>query len=77
MHIFVLMHICLLIQYIFCRIVGFPSRTHYWSNATRAWVYESEWKNDLSLVLTGAAFYHKYWHYAYSSRTNPTQAEIR
>jgi hypothetical protein len=40
-------------------------------------VYESEWKNDVSIVLTGAAFYHKYWHYAYSSTTNTRQAEIR
>jgi len=28
-------------------------------NATRRWKYESEWKNDISMVLTGAAFYHK------------------
>jgi hypothetical protein len=28
-------------------------------------------------VLTGAAFYHQYWHYAYSTRTHTPQSEIR
>lgn len=40
------------------RIVGFPSRHHYWDNFSQAWIYDSEWKNQVSLVLTGAAFYH-------------------
>lgn len=43
------------------RIVGFPSRTHVWDNITGRWKYESEWTNDISLVLTGASFYHKFW----------------
>lgn len=25
------------------------------------WKYESEWTNEVSMVLTGAAFYHKVW----------------
>lgn len=41
------------------RIVGFPSRVHRWDNQTFKWKYESEWTNDVSMVLTGAAFYHK------------------
>ena len=41
------------------RIVGFPSRLHYWDNGTEKWYYNSEWKNEVSLILTGAAFYHK------------------
>lgn len=41
------------------RIVGFPSRTHVWDNTTLRWRYESEWTNQVSMVLTGAAFYHK------------------
>lgn len=41
------------------RIVGFPSRVHRWDNTTYRWKYESEWTNDVSMVLTGAAFYHK------------------
>nr|CAG4651611.1 EOG090X01LY [Triops cancriformis] len=49
------------------RIVGFPSRTHVWDNTTDQWKYESEWTNHLSMVLTGAAFYHKYWSYLYTT----------
>ncbi len=56
------------------RLVGFPSRTHIWDNTTRRWRYESEWTNQISMVLTGAAFYHKYWHYAY---THEMPKEIR
>lgn len=41
------------------RIVGFPSRTHVWDNMTKSWRYESEWTNEVSIILTGAAFYHK------------------
>ena len=41
------------------RIVGFPSRTHVWENETMRWRYESEWTNQISMVLTGAAFNHK------------------
>ncbi|XP_012254638.2 exostosin-2 [Athalia rosae] len=48
------------------RIVGFPSRTHIWDNASMCWKYESEWTNHISMVLTGAAFHHKYWSYMYT-----------
>lgn len=41
------------------RIVGFPSRTHVWNNVSQSWRYESEWTNEISMILTGAAFYHK------------------
>ncbi|KAL3277943.1 hypothetical protein HHI36_013284 [Cryptolaemus montrouzieri] len=53
------------------RIVGFPSRTHIWDNVTRSWKYESEWTNEISMVLTGAAFLHKYWSYMYSKKLTP------
>lgn len=56
------------------RIVGFPSRTHRWDNQTMRWRYESEWTNEISMVLTGAAFHHKYWSYAY---TNQMPVEIK
>ncbi|KAI5703393.1 hypothetical protein M8J75_011250 [Diaphorina citri] len=49
------------------RIVGFPSRTHGYDNITQSYTYESEWKNEISMVLTGAAFYHKYWNYMYTA----------
>ncbi|RWS02309.1 exostosin-2-like protein, partial [Dinothrombium tinctorium] len=48
------------------RIIGFPSRVHRWDNSTHKWRYESEWTNDASMVLTGAAFYHKFYNYLYS-----------
>nr|CAG4638269.1 EOG090X01LY [Cyclestheria hislopi] len=49
------------------RIVGFPSRTHVWDNTTNRWRYQSEWTNNISMVLTGAAFYHRYYNYVYST----------
>ncbi|XP_046616513.1 exostosin-2 [Neodiprion virginianus] len=49
------------------RIVGFPSRTHIWDNSSICWKYESEWTNHISMVLTGAAFHHKYWSYMYTT----------
>ncbi|XP_060068340.1 exostosin-2-like [Ylistrum balloti] len=48
------------------RLVGFPSRVHVLDNTTLKWKYESEWANNISMVLTGAAFYHKYFSYLYS-----------
>ncbi|XP_044758088.1 exostosin-2 [Coccinella septempunctata] len=56
------------------RIVGFPSRTHIWNNVTGTWKYESEWTNEISMVLTGAAFLHKYWSYMYTKKLT---SEIR
>lgn len=41
------------------RLVGFPSRLHRWSNYSRAYIYDSEWRNQYSMILTGAAFYHR------------------
>lgn len=41
------------------RLVGYPGRLHLWDHATAKWKYESEWTNDISMVLTGVAFYHK------------------
>ncbi|KAG5888524.1 hypothetical protein JTB14_009576 [Gonioctena quinquepunctata] len=56
------------------RIVGFPSRTHIWENVTQKWKYESEWTNEISMVLTGAAFLHKYWSYLYT-RDMPSEVK--
>lgn len=42
------------------RIVGYPPRSHFWDPLKRAWGYTSKWTNDYSIVLTGAAFYHRY-----------------
>ncbi|CAN8031601.1 unnamed protein product [Ixodes persulcatus] len=48
------------------RIVGFPARSHYWDDTKAAWGYSSKWTNEYSMVLTGAAFYHRYYQEMYS-----------
>ncbi|NXI90564.1 EXT1C protein, partial [Psophia crepitans] len=40
------------------RIVGFPTQSHFWDAEQRRWGYTSQWTNELSIVLTAAAFYH-------------------
>ena len=42
------------------RIVGYPPRSHFWDPLKKAWGYTSKWTNEYSIVLTGAAFYHRY-----------------
>jgi len=59
------------------RIVGFPSRTHVYDNTSDQFKYESEWTNDLSMVLTGVSFYHKYWHYLYTAAPTVEQKIIK
>lgn len=41
------------------RIVGYPARSHYWDSSRSRWGYTSKWTNDYSMVLTGAAFFHR------------------
>uniref|UniRef100_A0A8D2QMV1 Exostosin GT47 domain-containing protein n=1 Tax=Zosterops lateralis melanops TaxID=1220523 RepID=A0A8D2QMV1_ZOSLA len=42
------------------RIVGFPTQSHFWDPEQGRWGYTSKWTNELSIVLTAAAFYHRY-----------------
>ncbi|XP_077045779.1 exostosin-like 1 isoform X1 [Agelaius phoeniceus] len=42
------------------RIVGFPTQSHFWDAERGRWGYTSKWTNELSMVLTAAAFYHRY-----------------
>ncbi|NXM58455.1 EXT1C protein, partial [Illadopsis cleaveri] len=44
------------------RIVGFPTQSHFWDPEQGRWGYTSKWTNELSIVLTAAAFYHRYYH---------------
>ncbi|XP_029475083.1 exostosin-like 1 [Rhinatrema bivittatum] len=44
------------------RIVGFPMRSHFWDSSRNRWGYTSKWTNEFSMVLTAAAFYHRYYH---------------
>jgi len=48
------------------RVVGFPGRFHAWNAQHNNWLYNSNYSCELSMVLTGAAFYHKYYSYLYS-----------
>ena len=41
------------------RIVGFPGRYHAWDLTHQNWLYNSNYSCELSIVLTGAAFFHK------------------
>lgn len=53
------------------RIVGYPARSHYWDDAKASWGYTSKWTNDYSIVLTGAAFYHRYYNTLYTEWLSP------
>ncbi|XP_046392501.1 exostosin-3 [Ischnura elegans] len=48
------------------RVVGFPGRFHAWDLKYGGWLYNSNYSCELSMVLTGAAFFHKYFAYLYS-----------
>ncbi|EDO33761.1 predicted protein [Nematostella vectensis] len=48
------------------RIVGFPSRDHYWDEGQSRWVYSSMISNKFSMVMTSGAFYHRYYNYMYT-----------
>ena len=39
--------------------MGFPARFHAWDAQNKQWLYSSEYSCELSMILTGAAFYHK------------------
>ncbi|CDI98613.1 exostosin 3 [Echinococcus multilocularis] len=56
------------------RIVGFPARGHFWSQSSQNWYYNSAHSCEYSMILTGAAFIHRYYLHAYS---NEMPAQIR
>ena len=41
------------------QLVGFPGRYHAWDLKSQAWLYNANYSCELSMVLTGAAFFHK------------------
>lgn len=49
------------------RIVGYPARNHYWDSAQNRWSYSSKWTNEYSMILTGAAIYHRYYNFLYTN----------
>nr|XP_048299103.1 exostosin-like 1 isoform X2 [Myodes glareolus] len=44
------------------RMVGFLTWNHFWNEAQGGWGYSTELANEFSMVLTTAAFYHRYYH---------------
>ncbi|XP_001625539.2 exostosin-3 [Nematostella vectensis] len=48
------------------RIVGFPGRYHAWDSVRNRWTYVSNHSCELSLILTGAAFIHRYYTYLFT-----------
>ncbi|XP_065174420.1 exostosin-2-like [Sycon ciliatum] len=48
------------------RLVGFPGRLHNYNTTVNRFQYTSQWGSELSMVLTGAAFHHKYYSYLYT-----------
>lgn len=48
------------------QIVGFPGRFHAWDSNQNTWMYNSNHSCELSMVLTGGAFFHKYYSYIYT-----------
>ena len=49
------------------RIVGFPVRYHAWNFSSNSFAYQSHLSCEYSMVLTGAAFYHNFYHFLYTS----------
>ena len=48
------------------RIVGFPGRFHAYNIKQGSWMYNSNYTCELSMVLTGAAFFHKVYTYVHT-----------
>jgi hypothetical protein len=47
------------------RLVGYPTRFHSWNPNNHEFSYKTEATCEYSLILTGAAFYHRFYHYYY------------
>jgi len=52
------------------RLVGFPGRHHAYNVTSESFYYNSEHSCELSLVLTGGAFFHKFYSYVYTYELN-------
>ena len=58
------------------RMVGFPGRYHAWDSQNKRWLYgRTGHVCELSMVLTGAAFYHKV-SYSAPTRTRPLGKKV-
>ncbi|XP_043916165.1 exostosin-1a-like [Protopterus annectens] len=48
------------------RITGYLSRSHFWDSTKGHWVYTSKLTNEYSMILTAAAFYHRYYNHLFT-----------
>jgi alpha-1,4-N-acetylglucosaminyltransferase EXTL3 len=48
------------------KIVGFPARYHTWNFTTKTYEYRHDLSCEYSMILTGAAFYHQFYNYAFT-----------
>lgn len=48
------------------KIVGFPGRYHAWDSYKGLWQYNSNHSCEISMVLTGGAFFHVYYLHIYT-----------
>ncbi|CAH8459488.1 unnamed protein product [Schistosoma rodhaini] len=53
------------------QLVGFPARAHFWNGSDSSWFYNSDYMCEFSMILTGAAFFHKYYTFAYTWEMSP------
>lgn len=58
------------------QIVGFPQRNHYWEEHRSRWAFTSKWTNHYSMILTHAAFYHRYFNYLYTHSLRAAHLDI-
>ncbi|GAA53731.1 exostosin-like 3 protein [Clonorchis sinensis] len=58
------------------RIVGHPERGHRFDPKEKKWAYNAAPAGKYSMILTGAAFLHKYYLYAYTWDMPPTARDL-
>ncbi len=52
-------------------LVGFPARNHAWHLRQRRFTYQPRLACEYSMVLTGAAFFHRFYSHHFSLATDP------
>ncbi|NXD11450.1 EXT1B protein, partial [Nothocercus nigrocapillus] len=58
------------------RIVGFPALSHFWDAARQRWGCTAAPTNELSMVATAAAVYHRYYHSLFTHYLPPALREL-
>ncbi|NXX68863.1 EXT1B protein, partial [Spizella passerina] len=58
------------------RIVGFPTRSHFWDAERGRWGCTDRRSNEVSMVLSAAAFYHRYYHSLFTAHLPAALREL-